>query len=165
MLLLLLITNLGTLALAFSKFGTLLVKNIGFVGLVGFQAFRIPVEIWLHQLYKQGITPIQMTYQGLNWDILSGITALVLALTATKRTVPKGWYWAWNLAGLALLVNIVTIAILSMPVPFRVFLNEPANTFVTVFPQIWLPTVLVQAAFFGHLLVFRKLCRHPSSTR
>ncbi|HKQ78896.1 MAG TPA: hypothetical protein VJ810_34675 [Blastocatellia bacterium] len=59
--------------------------------------------------------------------------------------------------GLALLINIVTIAILSAPTPLRKFFNEPANTFVTYFPFVWLPAFLVQAAWFGHLLVFRRL--------
>ncbi len=42
----------------------------------------------------------------------------------------------------------------------RKFFNEPANTFVTYFPFVWLPAFLVQAAWFGHLLVFRRL-RQP----
>jgi hypothetical protein len=28
-----------------------------------------------------------------------------------------------------------------------------------MFPYVWLPTFLVQAALFGHLLVFRALAR------
>ena len=62
---------------------------------------------------------------------------------------------AWNLAGLALLVNIVSVAILSMPTPFRAFTNEPANTFVTQAPYVWLPVFLVQAAWLGHLLTLK----------
>jgi hypothetical protein len=65
----------------------------------------------------------------------------------------------WNLVGLGLLINIVIIAILSTPVSFRVFLNEPANTFITHAPYVWLPVFLVQAALCGHLLVFRRLWR------
>jgi hypothetical protein len=44
-----------------------------------------------------------------------------------------------------------------MPVPFRQFMNEPANLLPSTFPFVWLPTFLVQAALFGHLLVFRAL--------
>ena len=59
-----------------------------------------------------------------------------------------------------LVVNIVTIAVLSMPTPLRMFMTEPANTIApTHAPYIWLPVFLVQAALFGHLLVFRKLWR------
>ena len=68
--------------------------------------------------------------------------------------------WGWNIFGLVLLANIVTIAILSMPTEFRIFMNEPANIFVAHIPYVWLPTVLVQTALLGHLLLFRWLWAH-----
>ena len=77
--------------------------------------------------------------------------------------MPKAALWFWNLVGLALLINIVTIAVLSAPLPIRMFHNEPANTLVAFFPYIWLPTFLVQAALGGHLLVFRYLSGHHQS--
>ena len=58
----------------------------------------------------------------------------------------------WNILCLMLLINIVTIALLSAPVPFRVFMNEPANTIVTTFPFIWLPALLVPLAYGLHIL-------------
>lgn len=64
--------------------------------------------------------------------------------------------------GCALLATIVTVAFLSAPTPLRVFMNEPANTIVTTFPYVWLPAFLVQAALFGHVLVFRWLARARS---
>ena len=54
-------------------------------------------------------------------------------------------------------MNIVTIGIFSLPTEFRIFMNEPANTFVAYVPYVWLPAVLVQAALLGHLLIFRWL--------
>ena len=63
----------------------------------------------------------------------------------------------WNLMGLALLVTIVVISILSLPMPLRVFINEPANTIVTRFPFIWLPGFLVPLAYTLHLFALRKL--------
>ena len=65
----------------------------------------------------------------------------------------------WNIIGLALLLNIVTVAILSTPAPIRYFMNDPANRLPSMFPYVWLPTFLVQAALFGHLLVFRAVKR------
>jgi hypothetical protein len=55
------------------------------------------------------------------------------------------------------LANIVTIAVLSLPLPFRRFPDPPANLLPLHFPAVWLPSFGVQAALFGHLLVFRKL--------
>ena len=128
--------------------------------LVGYQAFRIPVEWFLDRLYHEGVAPIQMTFEGRNFDILSGLSALaVAALCARARHFPRGLVLIWSLLGATLLIHIVGIAVASAPGPMRVFHNEPANTFVTIPPVVWLPTFLVQAAWFGHLLVFRACAR------
>jgi hypothetical protein len=66
---------------------------------------------------------------------------------------------AWNLLGLALLLNILTIAVLATPVPFRQFTDGPPNLLPSTFPYVWLPSFLVQLALASHLLVFRKLRR------
>ena len=128
-------------------------------GLVGYQVFRVPLEWVLHELYSEGVIPVQMTYAGQNFDIVTGVLAAALALwiRAGHRTV---WLAiVWNIMGLALLVNIVAIAILSTPVPFRYFMNDPPNLLPGTFPYVWLPAFLVQAALFGHLLVFRAVKR------
>ena len=149
----------ATAILAYSPVGTRLVKGASLAGLIAFQAFRIPVELWLHRLYQEGVVPVQMTYEGRNFDILSGILGLGLGLWAMRGRPPRWAIWLFNVIGLALLINIVTVAILSAPVPMRRFFNEPANTFVADWPFVWLPAFLVQAAWFGHLLVFRWLRR------
>jgi hypothetical protein len=64
----------------------------------------------------------------------------------------------WNALGLALLANVVTVAVLSTPT-FRYFGDEPLNTWVTFVPFVWLPAVMVLAAFAGHLVIFRALRR------
>ncbi len=154
--------TLATAILSFSPIGSRLVKGLSIGWLIGFQAFRIPVELWLHRLYQEGVTPVQMTYSGRNFDIISGLLGLALGLWALKSQPPRWAIWLFNLVGLGLLINIVTVAILSTPTNLRQFFNEPANTFVAYWPYVWLPAFLVQAAWFGHLLVFRWL-RRPTT--
>lgn len=149
--------TIATTIVAFSPIGTRLIRGSKIGWLIGFQSFRIPVELWLHQLHQEGVVPVQMTYAGRNFDILSGVLALILFVWAIKRQPPRWAIWTFNLVGLALLINIVSIAMLSAPTPMRHFFNEPANTFVAYAPYVWLPAFLVQAAWFGHLLVFRGL--------
>ena len=127
--------------------------------LIGYQVFRAPLEFFLHASYERGVIPVQMTWSGLNFDVITGISAALLALVAATRPLPRWLVLAWNCIGLALLGAIVTIALLSAPTPLRVFMNEPANTLVAQLPYVWLPAFLVQAAWFGHLLVFRWLAR------
>jgi hypothetical protein len=143
----------------FSPIGRALARHAKLAWLVGFQAFRIPVEWWLHHAYEFGFVPVQMTYAGRNFDIITGITALALGTWIASGTVPRMVVLLWNLLGLALLINIVGVAILAAPVPFRVFTDGPPNVLPSTFPFVWLPTFLVQAALAGHLLVFRALKR------
>lgn len=150
------ILTVFTVAIVFSPVGARLVRAVGVAWLVAFQVFRVPVELLLHRLYQEGIVPVQMTYAGRNFDIVTGITAALLGWWLLReRRPPRALVLAWNVLGLALLVNIVTIAVLSTPVPFRAFLEGPPNTLPSVFPFVWLPSFLVQMALAGHLLVFR----------
>ncbi len=139
---------------AFSRFGRIAAYELPVTLLVGFQAFRVPVEVVLHALYQHELVPQAMTFAGYNFDIVTGITAALLWLMLRTREVPRWLVLAWNTLGLALLVTIVTIAILSFPKPFGWF--TPENRIVAYFPWVWLPTFLVPLALFGHLLVFRR---------
>jgi hypothetical protein len=154
---------LATLALAFSPLGTKLAAHAPLAGLVGYQVFRLPLELWLHAQYQAGVLPVQMTFLGLNFDIATGITAPLLALWIARGGAPRALVLAWNCLGLALLAVVVSIAVLSTPSPLRAFANDPSVTFVAQHPFVWLPTFLVQAALLGHVLVFRRLARDRRS--
>ena len=69
----------------------------------------------------------------------------------------------WNVAGLLLVLNVVTIGVLSTP-RIQAFGPDQVNVFVTYVPFVWLPAVMVTAAISGHLVVFRALLS-PSTTR
>jgi hypothetical protein len=146
-----------TLAITLSSVGGRVIARVGLPALVGFQAFRIAVEWLLHRLHQEGVVPVQMTYAGRNFDIVTGLTSGLLGLWLLRGHPPRRLVLAWNLLGLALLATIVTIAVLSTPVPFRRFLEDPPNLLPSLFPYVWLPTFLVQIALAGHVLVFRRL--------
>ncbi len=98
-----------------------------------------------------------MTYAGLNFDIVTGVTAALLGYLLLRGRASITATKAWNILGLLLLANIVGIAVLASPVPIHVAFEGPVNTLPSTFPFVWLPTVLVQLALLGHLLVFRRL--------
>jgi hypothetical protein len=146
-----------TLRLGFSRVGERLALGVPLAALVGVQAFRLPLELLMHRAYAEGLMPEQMSYSGLNFDIVTGILALVAAGLLAAGRLPRWGVAAWNALGFVLLLNVVTIAILSTPTPLRVFHNEPANVWIAAFPWVWLPAVMVPAALLGHVLVFRRL--------
>jgi hypothetical protein len=126
--------------------------------LVGAQVFRVAVEVVLWLLFLDGLVPVQMTFEGLNFDILTGLTGPVVALYLSRNPARRTAVGVvWNILGLALLLNIVTIAILSTPTPFRFFMNEPANTIVAQWPFIWLPGFVVPMAFLLHVFSLKQL--------
>jgi len=124
--------------------------------LIAFQTFRIVVELILWRGHKTGVIPIQMTFAGRNLDILIGLSA-PLAAFIIYRTRNRTFGIAWNIAGLASILNIATIAILSMPTPLRRFMNDPPNTLLAHFPFIYLPAILVPAGYIAHILSIRQL--------
>jgi len=151
------------LGLARSEAGDRLARGVPLASLVGLQAFRLPLELLMHRAYAEGLMPEQMSYSGLNFDIVTGITAMALAVWMRVGHPPRSVVMAWNILGLALLATIVTIAVLSTPV-FAAFGSEPErlNTFVTRAPYVLLPTVMVLAAWAGHLVIFKALAAGPA---
>ena len=143
--------------LGFSRVGERIAAGVPLALLVGVQGFRLPLELLMHRAYEEGVMPVQMSYSGLNFDVLTGITALAAGALLAAGRLPLWAARAWNVLGSVLVATIVTIAWLSAPTPLRVFHNEPANVWIARFPFVWLPTVLVAAALAGHVLVFRRL--------
>jgi hypothetical protein len=125
--------------------------------LVGVQAFRLPLELMMHRAYAEGVMPVQMSFAGWNFDIVTGITAIVVAAGLATGWLGLRAAAAWNVLGTALLIAIIAIAFLSTPLPIRVFMNEPANVWITQPPFIWLPAVMVFMAVLGHIVVLRRL--------
>jgi len=155
---------IAILAFTFSKTGKDILVHIPTQNIIRLQAFRFFVELLLWALYLENQAPIQMTFEGRNWDVLSGISAPIITLFITKGKISKIGLIIWNITCLALLVNILAIAILSMPTPLRTFMNEPSNTIVTQFPVSWLPGLLVPLAYGLHFLSLRQLLLKVTST-
>lgn len=149
--------NLLVVVYALSPAGRRLAHGLPIAALVGFQAFRFPLELVLHQWYVEGVLPIQMTYVGRNLDIITGVAGLVAGVWMWKKGPSRALVWGFNLLGLGLLFNVASIAILSSPVPFRSFTEGPAVLLVFHFPYGWILPMCVAPALAGHILVFRWL--------
>lgn len=146
--------------LACSGLGQRLAVGLPLAALVGVQVFRLPLELLMHRAAIDGIMPIQMSYSGRNYDILTGIGAGLLGMALLGWRVPRWVVWVWNLTGLALLVNVVAVAVVSTPI-FRWFGGERLNIWVTYPPFVWLPAVMVLMAWAGHLVIARALLSTP----
>ncbi len=145
-----------SLVITFSSVGRRLAQCLPLWVLVGVQGFRLPLELAMHEMYERGVMPREMSYSGRNFDIVTGASAIVVALLVATGTGGGRLVAIWNALGLALLINVVTVAILGTP-RFQYFGPDRLNTWVTYPPYVWLPAVMVLAALAGHLIIFRAL--------
>jgi hypothetical protein len=121
---------------------------------------RIPVELCLFSLYTHQLVPQLMTFEGINFDIISGITAPVIAYFGYyKKLFHKTVLLIWNLICLGLLVNIAYHGVLSVPTAFQRFGFEQPNIGLTYFPYVFLPGLIVPAVLFAHLSSIRQLLK------
>ena len=119
---------------------------------------RVPIEIVLWWLAGSQLLPYLLTFEGINYDILSGVTAPFVAIFMVGlRSKSRIGAILWNFITLGLLVNIVGHAILAAPTPFQLFGFDTPNVAVFYFPFIWLPGFVVPAVLFSHLVSLMKL--------
>jgi hypothetical protein len=121
-------------------------------------AIRIPIEVVLLWLFIYKTIPQIMTFEGKNFDILSGISApLVYYFVFVKSKWSKTVLLFWNFFCLVMLANIVSIAIVAAPFPFqKIAFNQP-NISILYAPFIWLPSVVVPIVLLAHLVAIRQL--------
>jgi hypothetical protein len=148
------------IALYFIFFRRSFIERLSLPVLTLLHVIRIPVELVLLCLFRFGFIPQIMTFEGRNFDILSGLTApLVFWMAFRGGRINKPLLIGWNLITLGLLANIVIIAILSAPTPMQKFGFEQPNVGVVYFPFIWLPTIIVPIVLFAHLASLLQVSR------
>jgi hypothetical protein len=150
----------GSVAFASSPVASTVVDAVPLWALIGFQAFRLPLELIMHEGVKAGVIPPQMSFLGWNFDILTGMSACFVAPVVASGRAPRALVVAWNGGGAALLSVIVGVALASTPL-IRAFGDGAVNTFIAYWPFAPLPAEIVPFALAGHVLVARWLLRHP----
>src|SRR5438105_13057475 len=76
MLILFLVIIAGAIGLATSPLGRQLAVGLPLAALVGYQGFRVIVELLLHLAYLEDLIPVQVSYSGGNYAIVTAIYAL-----------------------------------------------------------------------------------------
>jgi hypothetical protein len=142
----------------FSESGKKMILQIDLKSLTNLHIIRIPVEIVLLLLFFEKLVPIEMTFEGRNFDILSGLTAPIVAYWVFQNYRKRKFILLiWNIICLGLLFNIVGTAILSAPTPLQKMAFEQPNIAVLSLPYIWLPAVVVPIVLFAHLIaIYRR---------
>lgn len=161
----LLVCNTVAIGLAASKVGRRFAEAIPIAALVGVQSFRLPLELVLHSWYEQGTLPIQMTFSGANWDIITGSLAPLIALASLRGERRTQWRLSalFNVVGFGLLMRVTWIAARSLPSPLRTFPEEPPVLLPFFAPYTWIVPMCVSGALFAHLVVGRWLWQNRAA--
>jgi len=153
-------TLIAILLLFITKRGRLFIEQLNPTTLTYLHTIRIPVEMALFWLCGLKLIPELMTFEGRNFDILSGITAPFIAYVGyTKGKIGRTGLIVWNIVCLGLLFNIVGHAILSVPTNFQQFAFDQPNLAILMFPFSWLACCVVPLVFFSHLVCIRSLLK------
>lgn len=125
---------------------------------------RIPVEIVLFLLCIYKVVPQLMTFEGMNFDIIAGITApIIYYFGFVKQMLSRKAILIWNIICVGLLMNIIFIAALSAPFPFQQLAFDQPNIAVLNFPFQWLPSCVVPLVLLSHLASIRQLIQTRSN--
>jgi hypothetical protein len=131
--------------------------------LLGMQCFRIGVELFLHQLWIDGLVPKMLTFEGANVDIYIGATAPVIAWLSTRGRSGLLLALIWNVLGLLALANVVIRAVLTSPGPLNMIHAEVPDQLISTFPFLFVPAFFVPLAVVLHVLAIRDIASRSFS--
>ncbi len=123
---------------------------------VAIQTFRVGVELAFWRLHAEGFAPVQVTFEGRNFDALVGLTAPVAAIGIATGWVGPRVTVASNLFGLAMLFNTIGTVATSTPGPLHLDWPGEPFTAIAASPVVWIPALLAPAAIFLHVVSIRQ---------
>jgi hypothetical protein len=156
---------LFVLVLAFFNIGARVAAAIPLWLILGFESFRIGVELLVHRLWEDGLVPKLLTYEGGNVDLFVGLSAPIIAWIATKGRLGLRLAIGWNVLGLLALANVSVRAVLSTPGPLKLISTEVPTVAMGFFPYNFIPGFFVPLAIAAHVLAIRAIAARLRDTR
>jgi hypothetical protein len=123
---------------------------------VALQAFRVGVELAFWRFHAEGVAPLQVTFEGRNFDAVVGLTAPVVAAGIASGWVGPRLTIAWNLFGLAMLINAIGTVATSTPGPFHLGWAGEPFTAIAAWPVVWIPALLAPVGISLHVVSIRQ---------
>lgn len=125
---------------------------------VYYQSFRIIVELLIWWIYKEGMVPEIVTFEGRNMDVLVGLSAPVVGYLAYHmKWLSHKMVILWNVIGLLILANIVLIFIsLIVKQGMWGFDTIPLSLDFPRLPYVFIAGAFMPTAVFMHIFSIRK---------
>ncbi|WP_411973629.1 hypothetical protein ACLCDV_10540 [Sphingobacterium sp. Lzh-3] len=153
------LTLLGTVFTVFYCTKLLADSMVNVYLLLAIHVVRIPVEFILFALFQAKILPREMTFIGWNFDLIFGITALIFLIRSSfnRKIFNSQLFILWNIFGICSLSIVITLGILSSPLPMQMMGYNQPNIAVLQFPYALLPNLIVPFIILSHILLLRNL--------
>lgn len=128
---------------------------------IALQSFRIFVELLIYATYLKGIFSKRATFEGLNFDILVGISAVIISGLIYKKIITSRGVLLWNIISLGIL-SVTIFSFISIYY-FTDFTTSEKGFKLVEFPYILLPAVLLPIAIFLHAFSIKQILMKPNS--
>lgn len=120
---------------------------------IAYQSFRAIIEPLFYFTFLQGILPIQVTFEGVNYDVLLGISAIFMGLYAFRKNASKKLLIVWNFIGIGVVAFAAFTFISSFYFPsIWGQENSVISQEFNQFPFLLLPLFFMPSAIFMHVL-------------
>lgn len=119
-----------------------------------YQTFRVAVEFLILYTFLKGIMPVEATFEGYNFDIVMGISALPIGFLIYKTGRKyKTLLRIWNIVGILMVLFVAVIVATSFYQPQIWGYTEPSVKIEFMqLPYLLLPGFLAPSAIFIHLI-------------
>jgi len=146
------------LSVFYTQKGKEFISSLNLTTLTYLHTIRIAVEFAIFSLFLMGLMPKILSFEGQNFDILSGITAPIIAYFGfQKAKISQKGILIWNILALMLVIQVVICGLLSAPTPIQQICFDTPNVAVIMFPYVWLPGIVVPIVIFSHIVTINKL--------
>ncbi len=122
---------------------------------IALQSFRILVELLIYATYQQGTFPQRATFEGLNFDILVGISAILASVAIARNLLKRQGILIWNIASMSILS--LTVYSFISTYYFTDFGTSAIGFDFVQFPYLLLASVLLPIAIFLHVFSLRQI--------
>ncbi|MGW9684540.1 hypothetical protein [Flagellimonas sp. 2504JD1-5] len=129
---------------------------------IAVQSFRAVIEVLFYFTFIQGILPVQVTFEGANYDVLIGLSAIVMAVYANRPNASRKVLLVWNIIGILVVLFAAFIFITSFYFP-SIWGDTGIPIGFNQFPFLLLPTFLMPFAVFLHVLSIVQLTQKQRS--
>jgi len=120
---------------------------------IAYQSFRAVIEVLFYFTFLKGILPVQVTFEGVNYDVLFGLSAILMGIYAFQKNASKKILIIWNIIGIGVVAFAAFTFITSFYFPAIWGLsNSGVSPEFAQFPFLLLPSFFMPSAIFMHIL-------------